>query len=327
MYFDVLGPWDRPTRMPEVREARGPFVARAAFVFMVLSVLGAGVVFARRNLRMGRGDRRGALRVAAFVFTLSLLAWLVGAHHVGDLIGQFFLLFAALGLALLRGAFVWVAYLALEPYVRRRWPDLLISWTRLLSGRFRDPLVGRDVLIGMIFGGVIAIVFQIDNGLPSFWNVPGMTPIPQHPSSLAGPGPFAGWIFTTAVISTLQALAVTGLVMLSWVILRRLWLAVGVAAVVLALMQISGENVLVEAPMALAVGALLVFVAARFGLVALVVSCLTRFLLMHAPLTLDFSRWYAARSAFVLALVASLAVYGFHTSLGGRPAFRPAPDD
>jgi eukaryotic-like serine/threonine-protein kinase len=327
VYFDVLGPWDRPTRMPDVRETRRPFVAQAAFVFMVLSVLGAGVAFARHNLRLGRGDRRGALRLATFVFILSLLAWLVGAHHVGDLIGQFFLLFAALGLALLRGAFVWVAYLALEPYVRRRWPDLLISWTRLLSGRFRDPLVGRDVLIGMIFGGVITIVFQIDNGLPSFWNVPGMTPIPQHPSSLAGPGPFAGWIFTTAVITTLQSLLVTALVMLSWVILRRLWLAVGVAALVLALAGISGENVLVEAPMVLAVGALTVFVAARFGLVALAASFLTQNLLTYAPLTLDVSRWYAARSMLVLLLLVSLAVYGFHTSLGGRPAFRPAPDD
>ena len=28
-------------------------------------------------------------------------------------------------------------YVALEPHVRRLWPDLIISWTRLLAGRYR----------------------------------------------------------------------------------------------------------------------------------------------------------------------------------------------
>ena len=47
---------------------------------------------------------------------------------------------------------MWVLYLALEPYVRRYWPQAIISWTRVLGGRWRDPLVGRDVLYGVILG-------------------------------------------------------------------------------------------------------------------------------------------------------------------------------
>jgi hypothetical protein len=39
---------------------------------------------------------------------------------------------------------------ALEPYLRRRWPERIISWNRLLAGEFRDPLVGRDILIGSL---------------------------------------------------------------------------------------------------------------------------------------------------------------------------------
>ena len=35
----------------------------------------------------------------------------------------------------------WLYYLALEPYVRRLWPQALISWSRVLAGRVRDPLV------------------------------------------------------------------------------------------------------------------------------------------------------------------------------------------
>jgi len=44
-------------------------------------------------------------------------------------------------------ALVWLLYTGLEPYVRRRWPSSIISWSRVLTGQFRDPLVGRDVLI------------------------------------------------------------------------------------------------------------------------------------------------------------------------------------
>src|SRR5207245_5320331 len=68
------------------------------------------------------------------------------------------LLFQLLGEAILAGMIAFLLYLAVEPYFRRRWPKLLIGWTRLLSGRFRDPMVGRDVLIGTVVGTACAIV-------------------------------------------------------------------------------------------------------------------------------------------------------------------------
>jgi hypothetical protein len=218
--------------------------------------------------------------------------------------------------------------MALEPYVRRRWPDLLISWTRLLSGRFRDPLVGRDVLIGLFFGGLCAIVLHIANGLASFWNVPGMTPVPPGPGkTLSGPSRLAGWLLDQVGLSAIQALAVTSLLILSWVILRRRWLAVGVAGLVLALLDISGENILVEVPMVLALASLTILAATRFGIVALAASFLSRALLLSFPLTLDFSRWYSGRSLLVLLILTGLAVYGFRASLGGKPAFGAAALD
>src|SRR5215471_15409890 len=67
----------------------------------------------------------------------------------GSLFGMF------VGFALSMGALLWVLYVAVEPYVRRRWPHTLITWTRLLSGEFRDPLVGRDILIGCAGGMVL----------------------------------------------------------------------------------------------------------------------------------------------------------------------------
>ena len=41
-----------------------------------------------------------------------------------------------LGRALFVASLSWLIYIALEPLIRRRWPDSLIAWTRLLSGRF-----------------------------------------------------------------------------------------------------------------------------------------------------------------------------------------------
>jgi hypothetical protein len=40
-------------------------------------------------------------------------------------------------------------------------------------------------------------------------------------------------------------------------------------------------------------------------------------------MTSDFSAWYADRSLMGLAMMAGLALYGFHTALAGRPLFRP----
>ena len=64
-----------------------------------------------------------------------------------DEIGLFLGAFAS---SLWQAFLLYVLYVALEPYVRRRWPDALVSWTRVLAGRFRDPLVGRDIEAVMV---------------------------------------------------------------------------------------------------------------------------------------------------------------------------------
>ena len=49
-------------------------------------------------------------------------------------------------------------YLAVEPFVRRVWPTMLVSWSRLLSRTrttWRDPVIGRSVLAGLVAGVVL----------------------------------------------------------------------------------------------------------------------------------------------------------------------------
>src|SRR6185503_14490705 len=100
-----------------------------------------GSALAWRNLTRGRGDQRAAVRLAL----VGMLGWLsvilLRTNHTADLHVEPWLLLRALSWALYGGAFVWVLYLALEPIVRRVWPDHLVAWSRLVSGRWRDPLV------------------------------------------------------------------------------------------------------------------------------------------------------------------------------------------
>ena len=147
VYFELIGPWTRPQRMQPYQASVGEWVGLVTSMVLLLSVLVVGAVLARRNLRLGRGDQRGASRLAAFVFVAWAVAWLFGAHHVASF-GELGLFFEFLPRALFSSGFLWVLYIALEPYVRRRWPATLVSWNRLLAGSFRDPLVGRDVLAG-----------------------------------------------------------------------------------------------------------------------------------------------------------------------------------
>jgi hypothetical protein len=114
-------------------------------------------VLARRNHRTGRGDRRGAVRLAFFVFCVQMVLWVCRGHHVLgiDELGLFGLAVAG---ALFFAGLTWLLYLSLEPYVRKHWPQTLISWTRLLSGRVRDPLVGRDLFWGVLLGLLWALI-------------------------------------------------------------------------------------------------------------------------------------------------------------------------
>jgi len=296
-------------------------IGGAVIVIVVFSLLLAGVVFARRNIRLGRGDRRGALQISTYVFAASMIAWLLRAHHVPDVRSEWSLLALELGEALLGVAFAWVSYIALEPYVRRRWPDLLISWNRLLAGRFGDPLVGRDVLVGALIGAAMAALIHVSNALPAWFDVPGMTPVPPSALLMRGASEAASFLVNQLGEMAFNALGIMSFFFLSASILRKKWLAAVALGLLNIVLSLSGENLSIELPFAILQAALLVFVVLRLGLVAVAVAGFISVLLQVSPITPDFSQWYAGRSFFALALFAGIALYGFRTALGRRPVF------
>src|SRR6185436_4073785 len=130
VFFQVLGPWDESANRFEASFG-APFV-----LFFIGSLITIAVTFgsvvAWRNLRTRRGDRRAAVRVGAVIFILQFVAAFLFAEHELALLHEVHIVILALSQALLWASLFCLVYLALEPYVRRRWPERLISWVRLV---------------------------------------------------------------------------------------------------------------------------------------------------------------------------------------------------
>ncbi len=326
VYFRVAGPWDQPPSVAPPRAAR-TVVANNLFAVVLFTTFLVAGYFARHNLKLGRGDRQGAFRIACYAFVLSALATVLRMHHVSDLLVEWMLTLQGLGSSLLVAGFVWLAYLAVEPFIRRRWPELLISWSRLLAGRFRDPLVGKEGLLGMLIGLGVAGAAHLVYALPNWWDIPRQTTVPHPPLGLRSlVGALSALLFdhlngVTTAFGMLTTFLLLGL------ILRKKWLATAVLFALAMGLNSGAENVAYELPLALFISALLVLAVTRVGLWAAVVAHTLRLLMTNAPLILDFSRWHVGRTVVVLLLLTALAVYFFRVSLAGRPAFGSATLD
>jgi eukaryotic-like serine/threonine-protein kinase len=319
VYFELVGPWSRRERVQESLMPAAEKIANATIIVMVLAVLVLGGVIARRNLRLGRADRAGAFRVSSVLFGLSLAQFLVSGHHAADF-GEFISILRAIGEACFWALYIGVMYLALEPYVRRRWPDVLISWSRLLSGRLRDPLVGRDLLIGVVGACIVALNYLVLTALPAWFDIPGLTPLSPDPMSLRGIGGLVGVLLEQPRTAVLIGQGALFLVFLVAIIVRRRGVAIAIVGFILLLTLTPKENAAVELPFVIVDNLVLLVLLFRFGLLAAVTSLCATWAVMFLPLTLDPSRWYFGYGMLGVAIVLGLAIYGFHTSLGGQKA-------
>ena len=160
VYFDLTGPWSVPHRSQQNNQTPGQHAGTIIGVILTLLVLTAAALMARRNYVHGKSDVGGAFRLAGAVFLLEMVLWLCVNHFIPT-ISTFAHFIAAVGMSLFFASVTWMLYVALEPYVRRRWPHAIISWSRLLAGDWRDPLVGRDVLWGVLLGVLWALIIGV----------------------------------------------------------------------------------------------------------------------------------------------------------------------
>ncbi|MEW6321960.1 MAG: serine/threonine-protein kinase [Acidobacteriota bacterium] len=311
VHFVIVAPWSRPTRQqPAAASTFDAAISALAGLIMPALMVGAAVL-ARRNLRLNRGDRRGALEAAAAMFLLQFGGWALVATHVPDVNLEVGRTFDAIGGALFSAAVLWLAYLGLEPFVRRTFPDTLIGWSRLTMGQWRDPRVGRDVLIGILVGLAMTLAFAVHNLLPPLAGQPPPMPITRTLTAFQGFRETIGLtLFQLANALQSAMIGTTGLVLLLlW--LKRVWLAAAAAVVaftpvVLAGMFMPGTPTL-DLVMGGIITALFVTVILRFGLLASAAALATHFVLLGAPLTTDLGSWRGGATIWAALLIGGTA--------------------
>jgi len=318
VWFRIIQPWTRPERMEPFQPSTAQKVSRYGGLGIAILLIGVGAALARRNLVLGRGDRRGAFRLAASMVGIGLTVWVLGAHHVADFGGEAQLVARGAGAVLLVSAFLWLFYLALEPYVRRLRPATLVSWTRLLSGGFGDAVVGRDVLIGAAWGASVSLFSALCSRIPEWLG------LPTEPPSFFMLGSLLGVRITVSrVIDFVMGGILLGLgalllyLILRFVLRRELPTVLAFVAILTFVVTAQSDPLWLGVTTGLIVMGSYTFVLLRFGLLAacagpFFANCLNAF-----PLTTDLGSWYAGPTLTVLPVVAVLAVLAFRTALGG----------
>ena len=181
-------------------------------------------------------------------------------------------------------------YLAIEPYARRFWPDGLLGWTRLLSGRLLDPRVGRDILIGLTFAA-LGLVLELARLLPPALGQRAPVPpfggafsaIMQPPLLLAQ---WLGWFH----VSVESALGVAMVFVVARLVLKRAWQALVAGIIVVVLVSDNGRALSgswTDTAIVTALVTLLSVAVYRYGLLALVVSLFVGNVINNVPLTLN----------------------------------------
>ena len=321
IFFALLSPWDKPSRMGEQRRTRQKTILQWFDFGLILTIFGLGIWLATKNVRNGRGDLRGAMRLTLCVVVAGLINWALLAHHVGSIAGVV-LFILAMSVNLFFGMMIWLLYAALEPYVRRHWPDTLISWSRMLAGKFKDPVFGRDVLLGTLFGLLAAVADQlqpiVEAGL-------GKAPVPpfgfQNSYSLDGLRGSTATVLFAAAASFSNALLAFFLFFILRLIFKRDWLAVVLVGLLFCIPSIAAQNPLIDALFTAPFIVAYLWILRRFGLVALTVLYFVDQLADQIPLTTPLTAWYTEGGMVGVVAIVALALYGFHVSRAGKPLF------
>ena len=251
---------------------------------------------------------------------------MIGADHIPALGAELDILFNIIAWALSASVLFWILYIALEPYVRRLWPRLIISWSRLLAGGFRDPMVGRDILIGSLlgFGHTLSICLM---PVTSKWaGKPSGLINSIDPRTLQGGRSVITSLLTTSLVQWFTlGVGLLFILLLFYILLRRQWLAALAMWLLFATVEVLAFAI--PGPFTFWIGPLLnaslgVVAAARFGLLTTISKQFFFDLSFHYAITPNLSSWHAQTTFIILPILITVALYSFYTSLAGQPLFR-----
>ncbi len=318
-YAKFIWPWmseaggkERPPSViSTVRRVLLPFLMGGGFIFAVL--------LAHRNWKQGRGDHHGAFVLAGVQFGLQLLVW-AGSVHAVPRDAMLDLFFNDVGHALFSAAVLLLLYLALEPALRARWPHSIVTWNRVLRGRWRDAQVGSHLLIGAAIGTVMWTASELYDTLAGSKNGVTMDTVGGL-FLLTGTRQWIAGMLSRASEGLSTGLFVFFVIFALRALLRRDWIAAIVGAFLFAALQADLANDLnwgAEFALYVVLFAALIFVLLRFGLVASISAVFFLNALNGMTLGTDWKAWYVPTGLATMTLMLVITFFAFKQSLGGR---------
>lgn len=284
-------------------------------ILVIIAAMVSGIAMAWRNLLTDRVDWRGGRRLAIYVAAINFVILFSFARFTlnpQDLYAG--IISFGFAIVLFEVARIWVWYMALEPFVRKVWPQILITSSRLLEGRLLDPLVGRDLLAGMLGGILMIIVLKINvlihHAMGHEINLPAIfLALPVE-----GPKEFVGTLFAAHGQAFFYAVCILMIVLMCRILLRTEKRSlVGAIIILTPLIQtVIGGEWYITIFVAIITSAFVLFLLVRFGILALLVYYSCRAFLSAIPLTFDSSIWYFQSGLAVASLVMLAAIFGFY---------------
>jgi len=315
VFFRLVAPWSKSNSAPTPQTGSEQAI-NAIVLSILLGIPIAAIVLSLRNLRHGRMDTRGATRLAVSGGGVVLLAAVLGSDvPIGEawITSSFMIGSWAAFSALL----IWAFYAAVEPYVRRHWPQMLISWSRLLDGRWRDPLVGRDLLIGCVLGLALTQLNEAQAAIERWRGEPPPLPTPAT-AAWTGLRTAAAVVIASVPNAVWVALGIVVLLVVLRLVLRREWAAaIGFVVILVAPSLLEPGATLVGNLFQVASAVIFAIIATRFGLMMFATVLLTLQILGRSG---GFGDPAFAMGAVFLGLAAAAApgVFGFFTATRGR---------
>lgn len=322
---------DRDAAAPEIH-ATARMIQNIAQFIVLGTITGVGTVIAYRNIKRRRSDTRRAVRLGVVAFLLTSLTAVLG---IDTLAGGTTLLFGpypVYGIGLGVSFIAIICYIAIEPLARSRWPNSLVSWTRLFSGSFRDPMIGRDLLIGCTAGAVILTLGCAAQAAAA--HLTGMLGPDALPPSmqgvtvvLNGPREVLAQMASLVAAGLINSAAIAVLVLLTMlgfgaIRIRRRWPALVTVAALAMAQSLATPNVGWLDRAAIILGNLIVIVLLdRAGLLATAVAIIAASILSIFVYAAPYDEWWATAAVLPALAAAGFLAYGYRVSTAGRSIF------
>jgi len=313
----VVSSWDWTAKPPSAIQTAISQAREWLNIAMLAAGAFFGILLARQNWRKERVDKKGAARIAIFRLLIVITIWIGQVHPLPgtETLG---LLINSAGDCVFSAIILWTLYLALEPAVRAHWPHSIVTWNRVLAGRWKDAQVGSHILIGAAVGAGMWTTFEVikaaagpknnlNQGL-SLW---------QLLSTRAWVGSYASVMDESLKLGLIAFFAIFGLRQL----LKKDWLAALAAALIFTMLNgdIGSEGdwqgVLVQAGIYTSLYSGLLFVLLRVGLVSTISAVFFINGVNHICLGSDWKAWWAPSGFATIFLLVAIAAFAFWRSV------------